>query len=281
MNNNKWDLVIKSENNIFKFDFKSLWAYRDLLLLLVKRDYTSFYKQTILGPFWFFGQPLVTAFVYVFIFGRVAKLPTDEIPLPLFYITGITAWVLFADIMRKTSTTFLDNITVFSKVYFPRLIMPISGAISSLIKYLFQLILVLLIILIYNIIGNQVIPNTYLILFPFIILVIMIQGLGFGLIIASITVKYRDLSFALSFGVQLLMFGTTVVYPLSSLSGISKTIVSFHPTTHLLEGIRMGFFGRSSFVLSDLSYPIILAFTVLIIGILLFNNVERNFVDSV
>lgn len=281
MSNFNWDIIIEPKKGWFDFNFKETWKYKDLLVLLVRRDFVSFYKQTVLGPFWFFGQPIVTMLVYVFIFGRIAKLPTDGIPLPLFYMLGITSWTLFADCLRKTSTVLLDNVGVFGKVYFPRIIVPISGVISTMIKYLFQLFLLVVLYVVYLIFGLNLTPSIVLILYPFYLLILTLQALGIGLIISSLTVKYRDLAFAIGFGIQLLMFGTTVVYPLSSLTGLSRSIVALHPTTHIIEGIRYGFFGEGEFSLVGLVYVSFLAVFFLVLGLLLFNRAEKSFIDSI
>lgn len=276
-----WDIIVRPNRRWFQIDFKELWKYKDLLFLLVRRDFVSFYKQTVLGPFWFFGQPIVTMFVYVFIFGRVAKIPTDGIPLPLFYMLGITAWTLFADSLRKTSTVLLDNVSIFGKVYFPRIIVPISSVLSTIIKYFFQVTLLVILYIGYYLAGAGLEPNLVILLYPILLLILIVQSLGIGLIIAAITVKYRDLSFAVGFGIQLLMFGTTVVYPLNTLSGWSKTLVSLHPTTYIIEGMRMGFFGSGDFGINGFLYVSLLAILLLFVGVLMFNRTEKNFIDSI
>jgi len=276
--------IIESKSSLFDLKLNEVWAYRDLLVLLVRRDFVSFYKQTILGPLWFFIQPLFTTIIFTFIFGNLAGISTDGLPKPLFYMAGITAWNYFADCLTKTSSVFKDNASIFGKVYFPRLVMPLSIVVSSLVRFGVQLILFLLFMGYYAINGAHFEPNWAILLFPLVVVLMALLGLGLGMIISAMTTKYRDLSFLIGFGVQLLMYATTVIYPLST--AIEKYpkyswIIEFNPMTCLIETFRYGFLGNGSFSWSYLGYTSALTFIILLFGIVIFNRVEKNFVDTV
>lgn len=277
-----WDLVIKAKFSLFDLKIGETWKYRDLLGLLVKRDFISFYKQTVLGPVWFFLQPLFTMGVYVFLFGSLASLSTDGLPQPLFYLTGIIAWSYFSECLTKTATVFKDNANIFGKVYFPRLIMPLSIVVSTLVKFAVQLLLLLVMILYYYFFkGVHFTPSAYLLLFPVLVLLMACQGLGLGMIVSALTTKYRDLALLLTFSVQLLMYATTVVYPLSSVTGRMRMLVEYNPMTPVIEGMRKGLYGQGTFTFGSLAYVSVLTLVILIIGTFIFNKVERNFVDTV
>lgn len=279
---NNFDWHIEGKSGLLDLKLKDVWAYRDLLWLLVRRDFVSFYKQTILGPLWFFIQPLLTTVMFTFVFGRLGGFKTDGLPQPLFYMAGVTAWNYFADCLNKTSTVFRDNANIFGKVYFPRLIMPLSIVVSNLVKFGVQMILFLLMIAYYVFVKHEsCIPNSYILLFPLLIFLMAILGLGTGMIISAMTTKYRDLSFLVTFGVQLLMYATTVVYPLSTVKPSMNWIVKLNPMTSIIESFRYGFLGNATFSWSNLAYTISFSFIVLIFGIIIFNKVERTFVDTV
>ncbi len=278
----KFDWQIEGKSSLIDLKFKDVWSYRDLLWLLVRRDFVSFYKQTILGPLWFFIQPLLTTVMFTFVFGKLGGFKTDGLPQPLFYMAGITAWNYFADCLTKTSTVFKDNANIFGKVYFPRLIMPLSIVMSNLVKFGVQMILFMLMIAYYVIIKNEnCIPNYYILLFPVLIILMAILGLGMGMIISALTTKYRDLSFLVTFGVQLLMYATTVVYPLSTVKSEFSWMVKLNPMTSIIETFRYGFLGNATFSWSSLAYTSSFAFIVLFLGIIIFNKVERTFVDTI
>lgn len=278
----EWDLTIEPENSLFKLNLKDVWRYRDLLSLLVKRDFTSFYKQTILGPLWFFIQPLFTTLTFVFIFGNLAGLSTDGLPQPLFYMTGIVAWNYFAECVTKTSTVFKDNANIFGKVYFPRLIMPLSIVASNMVKLAVQFVM-LLILFIYFILTQDYTPNLsgYTLLIPFYLIIMAALGLGLGMIISAMTTKYRDLSFLVTFGIQLFMYATPVIYPLSSAPENYKWLIELNPMTNIIEGMRFSFLGTGAFSFSALSYTLISTTIILVLGTLIFNKVEKSFVDTV
>lgn len=277
-----WDLVIKPKTAILDLRLKEVWKYRDLLILFVRRDFVAFFKQTLLGPTWFFIQPIFTTFIYVFIFGNLAGISTDGIPEPVFYLSGIIAWSYFSECMTKTSIVFRENAGMFGKVYFPRLIMPLSIVISSLLKFVVQLLLLLILIVYYIIIGQANLNVTwFLALFPLFIVLMAIQGLGFGMIVSSLTTKYRDLALLVGFAMPLLMYATPIVYPLSTLGGNLKVLISFNPLTPIIEGIRLGFFGKGVFDIFSLIYVVGISIVVLFAGMLVFNKVEKSFVDTV
>jgi lipopolysaccharide transport system permease protein len=277
-----WDLVIEPQRSLFSLNLRDVWRYRDLLGLLVRRDFVSFYKQTILGPLWFFIQPLFTTITFTFIFGNLAGISTDGLPQPLFYMSGIVAWNYFADCLTKTSSVFKDNAGIFGKVYFPRLIMPLSIVASNLVKLSVQL-LMFLILFLYFIIKKEFNPQLSfnLFLFPLFLLLMAGLGLGLGMIISALTTKYRDLTFLISFGVQLFMYATPVIYPLSAAPEKYKAIITLNPMSPIIEGIRYSLLGKGLFSVESAIYVTIVTCFILIAGIVIFNRVEKNFVDTV
>jgi lipopolysaccharide transport system permease protein len=278
----EWDLIIEPHTSVFHLSYRDLWRYRDLLFLLVKRDFISFYKQTILGPLWFFLQPLFTTIIYVIVFSRLANISTDGLPPPLFYLVGIVTWNYFAECLTKTSTIFRDNASMFGKVYFPRLIMPLSVVLSNLIKFGVQLILLLLMFLFYIVFKDfRPATNIYVLFFPIAVLMMAALGLALGLIISALTTKYRDLSFLVSFGVQLIMYATPVIYPLSIVSDKYRWLLNINPMTGIFEAIRYGLLGRGLFDWTLIGYSAAIIIVLMITGIIVFNKVEKNFVDTV
>lgn len=278
----EWDLTIEPQNSLFKLNLKDVWRYRDLLGLLVKRDFTSFYKQTLLGPLWFFIQPLFTTITFVFIFGNLAGLSTDGLPQPLFYMSGLVAWNYFADCLTKTSTVFKDNANIFGKVYFPRLIMPLSIVASNLVKLGVQFCMLLL-LFVYFMLFKDFVPQVgiTLLLLPYYFLLMAALGLGLGMIISAMTTKYRDLSFLVTFGVQLFMYATPVIYPLSSTPEKYKHILELNPMAPIIEGIRYGLLGTGNFSVAQLLYTTGITLVILFLGTITFNKVEKTFVDTV
>ncbi len=279
-----WDLEITPENKLFDLKLKDVWQYRDLLLLLVRRDFISFYKQTILGPLWFFIQPLFTTIIYTFIFGSLANISTDELPQPLFYLAGITAWNYFSDCLTKTSTVFTTNAGLFGKVYFPRLIVPLSIVLSNLIRFGVQMLLFLIMMAVYWARGASFHPNAWLLLFPVLLLLMAMLGLGLGMIISAMTTKYRDLSFLIAFGIQLSMYLTTVIYPLSTVKAKYPHylwLVEYNPMTSIIETFRYGFLGKGTFTILSLGITTAITIIILLFGIVIFNRVERTFIDTV
>jgi len=276
-----WDLTIEGSSSLFDLKFRDLWSYRDLLILLVKRDFVSFYKQTILGPLWFFLQPVFTTIIYTFIFGSLAHISTDGLPQPLFYLAGITAWNYFADCLTKTSTVFKDNANILGKVYFPRLILPLSIVTSNLVRFGVQMLLFLVMMGYYYWQGAASNPSLALLMFPVLVLMMALLGLGLGLIVTAMTNKYRDLAFLVTFGVQLLMYTTTVVYPLSAAPERFKHIIELNPMTGIIEAFRYSFLGKGEFSVLSVGYSALITLIVLFLGIVIFNKTEKSFVDNV
>jgi lipopolysaccharide transport system permease protein len=277
-----WTEIISPKRSLLDINLKELWRYRDLIMLFVRRDFVSQYKQTILGPIWLFIQPLFTTLTFFFVFNQIAKIPTDNIDPILFYLSGITLWNYFSDCFNKTSNTFVANAGIFGKVYFPRLATPISIVFSNLIKLGIQ-VLLFLAIMGYQIIfkGAEVNINLHILILPFLIILMAVMGLGLGIIFSALTTKYRDLSFLLAFGIQLLMYATPIIYPLSYTGGKLHTIISMNPLTPIMESFRFAFFSIGSFDWSGLAYTSIFSFGVLFIGIIIFNQVEKSFMDTV
>ena len=277
-------IVIESNHKLFDLNLTTLWHYRDLLMILVKRDFISFYKQTLLGPIWFFVQPLFTTLTYIVIFGNIANVGTDGLPQALFYLSGITLWNYFSDCLLKTSTVFRDNSNIFSKVYFPRLIIPLSIIISNLIKFVVQFLLFLgFLFYYYYFQGFQVQLHLLdvLLLFPVLIIAMAFLGLGLGLIISALTTKYRDLSFLVTFGIQLMMYTTTVIYPLSITPGKFRKLIAINPMTGVIETFRNIFLGKGEISFDTLGYSLIFTIVALLLGLLIFNKVEKNFIDTI
>ncbi len=277
-----WTEVISPKRSLLDINLKELWRYRDLIMLFVRRDFVATYKQTILGPIWLFLQPLFTTLTFFFVFNQIAKIPTDGIDPILFYLSGITLWNYFSDCFNKTSNTFVANAGIFGKVYFPRLATPISIVISNLIKLGIQ-VLLFVAILIYQMITKdvQLNVNAYILILPYLIILMAVMGLGLGIIFSALTTKYRDLSFLLTFGIQLLMYATPIIYPLSYTRGKLHTIISMNPLTPIMESFRYAFFGIGTFDWSGLAFTSIFSFAVLFIGIIIFNQVEKSFMDTV
>jgi lipopolysaccharide transport system permease protein len=276
-----WDLTIEPQTSLFELNLKDVWRYRDLLWMFVKRDFVSFYKQTILGPLWFFIQPLFTTIIYTFIFGGLANLSTDGLPQPLFYMAGITAWNYFADCITKTSTVFKDNANIFGKVYFPRLIMPLSIVASNLVRFGVQMILLIMMMGYYALHDASFTITPAILLFPVLVILMALLGLGLGLIITALTTKYRDLAFLVTFGIQLLMYTTTVIYPLSSAPEKYKTLISLNPMTGMIEAFRYAFLGQGQISVNSIGYSTLFTIVVMVLGVVIFNKTEKTFVDTV
>ena len=281
-NNEEWDLIVKPKSSWFEFNFKEIWRYRDLLFMFVKRDIVSTYKQTILGPLWFFIQPILTALTFTIIFGGIANLSTDDKPKFLFYLAGTTCWNYFADCLNSTSGTFINNAGIFGKVYFPRLISPLSVVISSVLKFLIQFLLFIGVFVVMYFNDANLQPNKLMLLIPFLVLLMGIMGLGLGIIVSSFTTKYRDLRFLISFGIQLFMYITPVILPLSQFKGIMKKVVMANPMTPIIETFKAAFLGiPNEYSVNGLYYTTIFAVVVFCLAILIFNKVEKSFMDTV
>lgn len=285
-NKENWDIVIKPKRGWFDIDLKEIWQYRDLFKLMVKRDFVTVYKQTVLGPIWFFVQPVLMTLTFTIIFGNIAGLSPEGVPTFLFYLTAITIWNYFATCLTSTANTFGVNAKVFDKVYFPRLIVPISSITSGLLKFAVQFSLLLVIWIYYWITDPSVQPNLTLAFFPFLVLMTGGLGLGFGIIISSLTTKYRDFAFLVGFGVSLMMYFSPVLFPLTRIPEKFKVIekvLALNPMTSIIECWRNGFLGANAGIvnLQYLAYSVVFLAFVLFFGIVVFNRVEKSFVDTV
>ena len=276
-----WDIIVRPKVSLFSINLKEIWVYKDLILLLVKRDVTSVYKQTILGPLWMFIQPIFATLIYTFTFGQ-ANLSTDGIPALLFYLIGQTFWNYFSECLNKTSVTFTANAAVFGKVYFPRLVMPLSVIISNLVKLGIQLLLLTIVFCYFYFSESSMeIQWAFLFLIPFLILLLGVFSLSLGILFSSLTTKYRDLTFLIGFGVQLLMYASSVVIPVSSMSGNVKFLMLLNPLTSIIEAFKYIFLGSGFFDPIWLIYGF--GFMILLIGmsVIIFNKVEKSFMDTV
>jgi len=276
-----WDTVIRPQRGWLDLHLGELWAYRDLVALFVRRDFVSVYKQTILGPLWYLIQPLLTTLVFTVIFGRLAGLPTDGLPPFLFYLSGIVIWTYFADCLNKTSLTFVSNASLFGKVYFPRLAVPISIVISSLVAFIIQFLLFLAFMVYFWLRGAQIEPNLWVLLTPLLLFLMASMGLGFGIIVSSLTTRYRDLRFLVGFGVQLWMYATPVIYPVSAVPEGLQWIIRLNPLTPVVESFRYAYLGSGTVSPASLLYSSAFTLVVLVAGLLLFNRVEATFMDTV
>lgn len=276
----KWTETIESSHSLFDLKLGEVWRYKDLVYMFVKRDFVAGFKQTILGPAWFFISPIFTTLVYLVVFGNIAKIPTDGIPQVLFYLSGITLWNYFSSCLLGTSSVFTSNAAIFGKVYFPRLVMPLTIVISNLMKFGVQFILFFCAWVFYLIKG-EIQPNLWMLATPFLVVLMAAFALGMGMIFSSLTTKYRDLQMLLSFGVSLLMYATPVIYPLSVLSGIWKKIAFYNPLTGIFECFKYGWLGSGDFSPLLLVVSSIIIFTILAVGTLIFNKVEKGFMDTV
>ena len=277
-----WDLIIKPSTGFFDLPLRDVWRYRDLLVLFVKRDFVAQYKQTVLGPLWHVIQPLLTTLIFLFVFGRVARLGTDGIEPILFYMSGITIWNYFATCLTSTSNTFVNNASIFGKVYFPRLIIPLSVVVSNIVRFGIQFCLLLAFMIAYTFRGVPLELSVYWFFIPVIILVMAGIGLGLGIIISSLTTKYRDLSILLGFAVQLGMYVTPIAYPLSFLQDTKYGwLIKLNPLTSITEAFRFCLFGRGTVEPGGLLYSLLFMLAVIVSGALIFNKVEKNFMDTV
>lgn len=276
----EWDAVIEAKHSLFAINFKELWHYRDLLVLFVRRDFVTVYKQTILGPLWFFIQPILTTITFTIIFGNVAQLSTDGAPKVVFYMAGITLWNYFSTCLTAVSGVFNTNAGIFGKVYFPRLIMPLTIVISNLMKFGVQFLLFLCFVS-YFVVQEQIHPNLWVLALPLVIVLMALIAMGIGLILSSMTTKYKDLNQLISFGMQLFMYATPVIYPSSAIPPAYQWVVNLNPLVSLFDYMRFAFLGVGSFALSDFIFPTVFSVVILFFGILVFNKVQKTFMDTV
>lgn len=280
LNDREWDAVIESKHSLFAINFKELWHYRDLLVLFVRRDFVTVYKQTILGPLWFFIQPILTTITFTVIFGNVAQLSTDGAPKVVFYMAGITLWGYFSSCLTSVSGVFNANAGIFGKVYFPRLIMPLTIVISNLMKFLVQFLLFVCFAVYFYSMG-QIQPNLWILALPLVIVLMALIAMGIGLILSAMTTKYKDLNQLISFGVQLFMYATPVIYPSSSVAPQYRWISDMNPLAALFDYMRYASLGVGEFSFADFLYPTVFAIVILFFGILVFNKVQKTFMDTV
>lgn len=274
--------IIKPQNKLFEIDFKEIWRYRDLLVMFIKRDIVTQYKQTILGPTWYFIQPALTTIMYMVVFGGIAGISTDGLPQPLFYLAGIVLWQYFSECLNKTSATFTQNQHIFGKVYFPRLISPLSNVLSNLVRMSIQFLLFLIVYVYYVAVGVDVMPNAYALLLPLLIVMLAGLSLGFGIIISSMTTKYRDLTILFTFIVQLWMYATPVIYPLSTITNEKiRMLMGINPLTSIFEAFKYGMLGVGQFSWGGLGYSFGFMVVLLLVGLVVFNKVQRSFMDTV
>jgi lipopolysaccharide transport system permease protein len=283
-NEESWDIEVTARQSLFSLRFSEVWRYRDLLLLFVKRDFASIYKQTILGPLWFFIQPMLTAITMTIVFGRIAQLPTAGYPKLVFYLSGITAWTYFSECLVKTSSTFVANQSLFGKVYFPRIIVPLSVVVSNVFRFGIQLLLLSGLIIYYNIAGTRIVPNEYILLFPLLLVLMAALGLGFGMFLSSLTTKYRDLQFLITFGVSLLMYLSPVIFPLATVNDpFYRSVLIANPMTSIIETFRYAVLGgQGEFTLwMPLAYTTVFTIVLFMGALFMFNRVQRSFMDTV
>ncbi len=282
--NEKWDIIVKPKTPLFEINFKEIWAYKDLITLLVKRDITTVYKQTLLGPLWMFIQPVFITAIYTFTFSYSAKISTDGLPPVLFYLLGLTFWNYFADCLNKTAGTFVSNASIFGKVYFPRLVVPISVVIANLIKLGLQFLLLLIVYVYFYLTTNQIHPQyDKLVIIPFLVIILGLLSLGIGLFFSSFTTKYRDFVFLMGFVVQLLMYASCVVFPISMYSEkieIQK-ILMYNPIVSCLEAIKFVLTGHGYFSWYYLFTGLIITIFICLLSIIVFNRTEKTFMDTV
>lgn len=280
---NDYVLVIKPKSKLLDLNIKEIWRFRDLLFLFVRRDFVAIYKQTIFGPLWFFIQPILTTIMFMVVFGGIAKMSTDGLPQAVFYLAGIVSWNYFADALRTTSETFVTNASIFGKVYFPRVITPISIIVSKLLTFLVQFVLFLLVYFYYMWFTDaELNPNLMLLLLPLLVLITAGLALGLGLLITSLTTKYRDFRFLITFAIQLAMYATPIIYPLSTIENQSlKYLVLANPMSSIIETFRYAFTGVGDFSWYNLTYSSLIMIVLVVLGILTFNKVEKTFMDTV
>jgi len=279
-NEENWTVEIRPNTGWFEFDVREIWRYRDLLWLFVKRDLITVYKQTILGPLWYIIQPIITTLMFTLVFGSIAKLSTDGIPPIVFYLLGVTIWGYFSDCLNRTSNTFVTNQRIFGKVYFPRITVPASIVISTLVRFVVQFV-IFLAFWGYYLFRGEVVVNEVVLLLPVIVFLMAIMSLGFGMLFSSMTTKYRDLQFLLTFAVQLWMYATPVIYPLSSIPEKYVKYIQLNPVTPLVESMRYGFFGEGSFSWISIAYSAVISIVIFFLGFMVFTRVERSFMDTV
>lgn len=281
---NEWTSVIEPHERLLKVNLREVWNYRDLCSLFIKRNITTQFKQTIFGPLWYIIQPVMTVVIYMVVFGGIAKISTDGLPQPLFYLSGICLWQYFSDCLTKTSSTFIDNASIFGKVYFPRLVIPLANVISNLLRFCVQFGLFLIVYAIYQIwiIPGEIHTNWYILLLPLLVAILAGLALGFGILFSSLTTKYRDISLLLEYFVRLWMFATPVIYPLSTIDNEKlRFVMSLNPLTGIVEAFKYAMLGEGQFSWAMLAYSFVFMIVLLSVGVVIFNRVQKTFMDTV
>ncbi|RDV14877.1 ABC transporter permease [Pontibacter diazotrophicus] len=276
-----WTLVIEPSSGLFDLKLKEVWRYRDLLQMFVRRDFVAVYKQTVLGPIWFFLQPLLTTITFTIVFGRIAGMSTGGVPPLLFYMAGITCWNYFSSCLTATSSTFRSNSGIFGKVYFPRLITPLAIVVSNMLKFGVQFLLFLAFMLYFLLEGTPIQPNLLLLLIPFLIIIMALLALGSGMIISALTTKYRDLQFLIGFAVQLGMYASAVIYPIAEVPQKYQLFIMANPMSGIIETFRLAFLGNGEFEWFYFLYPLTFSIFIFLLGVIIFNKVEKSFMDTV
>jgi len=277
----EWTMILRPKRNLLDINLHELWQYRDLIMLFVQRDFVSKFKQTILGPLWFIIQPLLTTIMFTIIFGNIAGISTNGIPKMLFYMSGIVGWTYFSTCLNDTSQTFIKNASIFGKVYFPRLALPISVVISNLVSFIIQFVFLCMFLAYFMIKGSDVSPNIMVLWIPFLVVLMAGLGLGFGIIISSLTTKYRDLAHLVTFGVSLWMYATPIIYPLSEIPEKYQMLVLANPMTPVVETFKTALLGVGQINYLHILYSFVFTVVLLAIGVVIFNKVEKTFMDTV
>ncbi len=276
-----WTTIIRARRPWFEVDFREIWKYRDLVMLFVRRDFVAQYKQTVLGPIWFFLQPLLTTIMFTVVFGRIARIPTDGIPDFIFYLAGTVCWGYFSTCLTQTSNAFITNAAIFGKVYFPRLVVPLGIVISNLFKFLIQFGLFLCFLVYFLVRGSSISPGISVLMLPLLVAQMAVLGLGCGILISSLTTKYRDLTLLVAFGVQLWMYATPVVYPLSQVPEQYRNLYALNPMVAVVEGFRQAFLGTGSLTPQIVGISVLGTGILLLVGLVLFSRVEKTFMDTI
>jgi len=281
-NKSYWTTVITPKDRLLAVDFREMWRYRDLFVLFVRRDITTMYKQTILGPLWFLINPILSVLVYVVVFGGIAGVPTDGVPAPLFYLLGVAVWGYFSACVNATSNSFVTNSNIFGKVYFPRMIMPLVSVTTQLVNFGVQLLIFAVVFVVYSLTGTALVLSWRILFLPLLVVLLAFMAMGFGMVISSMTTKYRDVQLLMSQFVSLWMYVTPVIYPLSMVKNpLLHTVMSLNPVTPVMEAFKYCLLGVGDFSIPWLGYSVLMMVILMTIGIILFNKVQKSFMDTV
>ena len=282
MKDEHWDIEITPKDKLLAIDWKEIWRYRDMFILFVDRNFRTAYKQTILGPLWFIITPVLSVIVYATVFGGIANIPTDGIPPILFYLLGISVWGYFSSCVSATSNSFVSNADIFGKVYFPRIIMPLVAVTTNMLSLAIQLVIFAAFYIYYAATGTELTIHWQIVLFPVLIVLLALMAVGFGMIFSSMTTKYRDLQIMLAKIISLWVYIPPVIYPLSMVTNPKLHLaMSLNPVTPVMEAIKYSLLGQGQFSWLWLAYSAVFTFVLLVIGLMLFNKVQKSFMDTV